>query len=495
MSWARAFIEYVHAACTGLWLQTVVPEEAERELVRLAHEQSWKLALWDIAQGLRLPGQPTSPSAAGDPLAALRALPGLASAEDTTLLVLHQFHRFLTHAEVVQSVFNHVVAGRQRRTFVVVLSPVVQLPIELEKLFVVLTHDLPDRPALEAIARELASAEAEGLPGPEGLTQVLDAAAGLTRSEAEMAFALSLARHGRLQAEAVTELKAQTLRKNPLLTLATGTASFADLGGLQALKDFCRRALAPRPDRPVEARPRGVLLLSPPGCGKSMFARALGHELGRPTLVLDLGALYGGLVGQTEQNVRQALRTIDALAPCVVFLDEVEKGLAGIRGQGDSGVASRLFGSLLTWLNDRTSDSFVVCTSNDIAALPPEFSRAERFDATVFLDLPSSAEKDQIWAIHRARFGIPAEQARPDDTDWSGAEVRACCRLAALLGVPLTQAARQVVPVAVTAAERIAELRAWASGRCLSASVPGLYVHEPAAATPSARRIQRGQRN
>jgi SpoVK/Ycf46/Vps4 family AAA+-type ATPase len=137
----------------------------------------------------------------------------------------------------------------------------------------------------------------------------------------------------------------------------------------------------------------------------------------------------------------------------------------------------------------------VVCTSNDIAALPPEFSRAERFDATVFLDLPSSAEKDQIWAIHRARFGIPAEQARPDDTDWSGAEVRACCRLAALLGVPLTQAARQVVPVAVTAAERIAELRAWASGRCLSASVPGLYVHEPAAATPSARRIQRGQRN
>ena len=117
--------------------------------------------------------------------------------------------------------------------------------------------------------------------------------------------------------------------------------------------------------------------------------------------MLDLGALYGSLVGQTESNVRQALRVIDMMAPCVAFIDEVEKALAGIGGTGDSGVASRLFGSILTWLSDHETDVFVVCTSNDISKLPPEFSRAERFDGIFFLDLPTSAEKDGIWAMYR----------------------------------------------------------------------------------------------
>src|SRR5439155_9516439 len=133
-------------------------------------------------------------------------------------------------------------------------------------------------------------------------------------------------------------------------------------------------------------------LLGVPGTGTSCFARALGNEAGRPTLLLDVGALDGSLVGQTEQNVRQALRVIDALAPCVAFLDEVEKALAGAGGTGDSGVATRLFGTLLTYLSDHESDVFVVATSNDISRLPPEFARAERWDAVYFLDLPTAPE-------------------------------------------------------------------------------------------------------
>jgi hypothetical protein len=486
--------DYVHAAFSGLWVHSFEPDEAEREITQLAREHGWKLAAWDVAGGLRLApaaGGPQLEAGAGDPLAALRALPALADPQGTALLLLHNFHRFLGNPEVVQTTFAQLVAGKQQRTFLVVLAPVVQLPVELEKLFVVLEHALPDRAQLERIARELTSDSPEDLPQGEDLQRVLDAAAGLTRYEAEGAFALSLTRHNALRPQSIWELKAQALKKNNLLTLHRGGERFDDLGGLASLKDFCLRAL--RPGRPVKAR--GVLLLSPPGCGKSQFCRALGNEVGRPTLVLDIGALYGSLVGATEANVRQALRALDAMAPCVAFLDEIEKALAGVGSSGDSGVATRLFGAVLTWLSDHESDVFVVATSNDISKLPPEFTRAERWDSVFFLDLPVAAEKDLIWSLYRRQFGIPESQARPDDTAWTGAEVKSCCRLAALLDQPLTQAAHHVVPVAVTAAEQVERLRAWASGRCLSASAPGVYRRDGESSPKPGRRVQRGPSN
>jgi SpoVK/Ycf46/Vps4 family AAA+-type ATPase len=317
---------------------------------------------------------------------------------------------------------------------------------------------------------------------------VLDAAAGLTRYEAEGAFALSLTRHNALRPETIWELKAQTLRRNNLLTLHRGQERFDSLGGLANLKDFCRRAL--RPGKCVSAR--GVLLLGVPGSGKSMIARSLGNETGRPTLTLDVGALYGSLVGQTESNVRQALRVADAMAPCILYTDEVDKGLSGIGGQGDSGVSTRLFGALLTWLAEHETEVFFIATANDISRLPPEFTRAERLDAVFFLDLPNSSEKDVIWSMYRQQFSIPDSQARPDDTSWTGAEIRSCCRLATLLDVTLTQAAHHVVPVAVTAAESVERLRGWASGRCLSASAPGIYRRDGEPSSKPSRRVQRG---
>src|ERR1700735_3411486 len=150
-----------------------------------------------------------------------------------------------------------------------------------------------------------------------------------------------------------------------------------------------------------------------------------------------------------------------------------------------------MFGHLLTWLSDHTSDVYFIGTCNDISKLPPEFSRAERFDGIFFLDTPGSAEREAIWKIHLTHFGLDANEDRPDDRDWTGAEIRSCCRLAALLDVPLTQAARQVVPVAVTAAESVERLRTWASGRCLSASEPGIYTRDGQAPPRSGRRVQR----
>ena len=144
-------------------------------------------------------------------------------------------------------------------------------------------------------------------------------------------------------------------------------------------------------------------------------------------------------------------------------------------GQTDSDVTPRVFGSLLTRLNDHESGVFFVGTCNDASKLPPEFARAERFDGVFFVDLSGRQQKDGIWGIYTRHYGLDAKQARPDDTQWTGAEIKSCCRLAALLDVPLVQAAQNVVPVAVTAGDKIESLRQWASGRCLSADRAGVY--------------------
>src|SRR5262249_20901848 len=151
--------DYVHAAHSGLWIQSSEPDEAEREIVQLARQRRWKVAVWDVAAGLRLADAAgaTPEAGAGDPLAARRALPALAERDGTALLILHQFNRFLNNPEVVQTTFSQLIAGKQQRTFLVVLSPVVAIPVELEKLFVVIEHSLPDRAQLERIARELTS--------------------------------------------------------------------------------------------------------------------------------------------------------------------------------------------------------------------------------------------------------------------------------------------------------------------------------------------------
>jgi hypothetical protein len=358
----------------------------------------------------------------------------------------------------------------------VVLSPMVQIPIELEKMFVVIEHDLPGRTQLEEIARGIGTESGELPDGPQ-LQTLLDAASGLTRHEAEAAFSLSLVRHAQITPGAVWELKTQTLKTSGLLTLYRGTETFESLGGLAALKAFCKRSLLSPARGQSLSRARGVLLLGVAGTGKSAFAKALGNETGRPTLVLDIGALMGSLVGQTEHNIRQALRIADAMAPCVLFADEIEKALGGVSSgaAGDSGVAVRLFGTLLSWMNDHTSDVYLIATCNDISKLPPEFSRAERFDGIFFLNLPGADERQAIWRMYVQQFELAPDQRLPNDEQWTGAEIRACCRLAALLDVPLVQAAHNVVPVAVTAAESVERLRTWASGRCLSADQPGIY--------------------
>ncbi len=476
MSLTTRMNELIRAGFSGIWISSHEHQDAIAELAAMARDESWQLASWNIDRGMHAVGNVSITTEANDPLAVLRVAAATQPSDGTTIYVLENFHRFLGSAEIVQALIHAVVLGKMQRSFIVIISPTVQLPAELEKLFVTVEHELPSRDQLLEIARGIATESGE-LPDGRQLDDVLDAASGLTRYEAEGAYSLSLVRHGKLTPGAIWELKTQTLKKSGLLSLHRGGNNFESLGGLSVLKAFTRRALVHRGRTREHVKPRGVMLLSPPGCGKSEFCKTLGNEVGRPVLILDVGSLMGSLVGQSEERTRQALATVDAMAPCVLMIDEVEKAFAGATGgsNGDSGVSSRMFGSFLSWLNDHESDVFVVCTANDIQKLPPEFVRAERFDAVFFLDLPDRKQKDEIWSLYINRYGLDPNEMRPVDEQWTGAEIKSCCRLAALLDAPLIQAAENVVPVAVTSSESVQRLREWADGRCLSAEQLGVY--------------------
>jgi hypothetical protein len=329
--------ELVAGCFTAIWIESQEPQEAILELGQLCRDQEWRFATWNIDQGMRAGGNESPVEEAGDPLAAVKAAQALGGTE-TSILVLENFHRFMKSIEIIQAMVSQIHAGKQTRSILVVLAPTVDLEPELEKQFVIVEHEMPSREQLKEIAEGIGTGEGE-LPEGNQLEQVLDASGGLTRGEAESAYSLSLVRHGRIQPETIWELKSQMLKKSGLLDLYRGDADFESLGGMAALKSFCKRALS-RSTKKV--RPRGVMLLSPPGCGKSQFCKALGSETGRPVIILDVGSLMGSLVGQTEQRTRQALQIIDAMQPAIVMLDEIDKAFAGVSGSGqsDSGVSA-----------------------------------------------------------------------------------------------------------------------------------------------------------
>ncbi len=482
--------ELMNAGFSGIWIQSVEHDAAELVVAQIAKARGCLAASWNADRGL---GEIGSMDGDGseDPTPSVKSL-GRATKMVLVFRNLHRFFRGDGGTELIASLDLAIMNAKANSAFLVVVSHTVdQIPAELQKHFVIVEHSLPN---VEELGEALDGVAAEPGDVPDGLRpSILAAAAGLTRFEAEGAFALSLARFGKVRPEVVWEIKAGMLKKAGTLSLYQGKEGFESLGGLKALKAFSKRALL---TAHATARPRGLLLLGVPGGGKSAMAKALGNETGRPTVVLDIGSLMGSLVGQTEENTRRALAIVDAMAPCILFIDELEKALSGVTsGGGDSGVSSRMFGAFLTWLSDHTTDVMVVCTSNDISKLPPEFSRAERFDGIFFVDLPDKEQKEIIWALYEKEFSVTGQ--RPVDNDWTGAEIKACCRLAAMLGVSLVEASQNVVPVMKTASEKIQALRAWASQRCLSSEYPGVYTQQAVAdkaATPKGNRsVQRGR--
>jgi hypothetical protein len=346
-------------------------------------------------------------------------------------------------------------------------------------------------------------ADKSGLEGADGALLRSELAAlctGLYKHQVDDILSLA-ARHGgklgfsRDSLRAVRDYRAELINQSGLLTVYKGRETFDGVGGLGALKDYLGKLLRPSRPRTI-ANPKGIMLVGVSGSGKTLVAQALGNVTDRTTIKLDVGDLLGGIVGQSEQQVKRALDIVDAAGKSILLIDEVEKALSGTRssGQTDSGVMSRVFGKLLAWLNDHRSDCFVICTANDITQIPVEFARAERFDALYFLDVPSGPARRAMWDMYIAKYGLDPRQPLPADAQWTGAEIASACRQAYLLETTLREASRNIVPVVRRDPEVIARMRDWATKTgCINAEdgTPYGAQPEPAVESATAGRVQR----
>src|ERR1700730_8461413 len=335
---------------------------------------------------------------------------------EPSLVVLKDFHPFLNDPGVVRALRELAQDLKSTYTTDILLSPVLHIPVELEKEVSVLDVPLPTFRELYALLREIVAVVREGQKAVIDLDKetaegLIKAAQGLTLSEAENAFAKAIANDGRLDGsdiKLVMEEKRQVIRKSGLLEYYPAEEDLAGVGGLDDLKAWLetRSAAFSEPARKFGLpAPKGLLLLGVQGCGKSLTAKAVRAPRGLPLLRLDMGRIFSGLIGSSEENMRKAIRVAESVSPAVLWVDEIEKGLAGSAGAAvtDSGVSARVFGALLTWLQEKTAPVFVVATANRIDALPPELLRKGRFDEIFFIDLPSAAERREIFRIHVAK--------------------------------------------------------------------------------------------
>jgi hypothetical protein len=460
---------------------------------RIARAKNWLLFSWSVAEGVKGRGWPHPDTVqTHDPTAALRYIQRTGPAG---LYALLDFHPYL-EGPVNVRVLKEIALDYERvaRTLVLVGFEV-PLPPELDKLAVRFQLSLPDQDAVKGVIREevLAWQKHRGGGGEvkgerDAFDQLVRHLTGLTESDVRR-----LVRHaledGLLDAADVDRLvsrKHDMLGKDSVLSFEIDTARFSDVAGLATLKRWLDRRRSAFLGDAAELgldTPKGIMLLGVQGCGKSLAAKAVAGSWGVPLMRLDFGALYNKFLGETERNLREALKVADAMAPCVLWMDEIEKGVATNDSNTDGGESRRLLGTLLTWMAERESRVFIVATSNDIDALPPELVRKGRLDEIFFVDLPDEATRAEILRIHLRRrkqdpekFDLPALVAA--SAGFSGAEIEQAV-VASLYethaaGTPLTTELvlgemKATKPLSVVMAERIAWLRTWAEGRTVKA--------------------------
>ncbi|HVK45221.1 MAG TPA: AAA family ATPase [Micropruina sp.] len=481
---------------------------------------------WSTANGFAALGQPGN-AETRTPHAALTAAAALTMPSVVVLLDLHPWMG--TNASppdtqlvrALKDTVRYYKDGPVPRTLVLI-SPTPHIPADLESLVTLVDFPLPTEQQIRAtldgmIARNSSAGALKVELGAAGAERLAKAALGLTAFEAEYAFARSMVDDGRLTDDdiaLVQEEKRQIVQKSGVLEVVKANVSLDDIGGLENLKTWLRKRNGSWLDEAAAyglPAPKGVLVTGVPGCGKSLTAKAMASAWSLPLVRLDIGRVFGGLVGASEQNMRTALRTAEAIAPCVMWIDEIEKGFAsGASGAGDSGTSARVFGTFLSWMQEKTAAVFVMATANQIALLPPEMMRKGRFDEIFFIDLPTDVERRVIFAIHlkaRLKAGPALGALVVDDPlldrlvqateGFSGAEIEQVVISACfdafnerrhLTAEDMLHGIANTVPLSVTQAEQIADLRAWADVRAVAASAPedrtGYTTPEPGDVAP-----------
>jgi ATP-dependent 26S proteasome regulatory subunit len=487
--------DLIKARYSLIWITSPEETRVEESLRKLCVEREMRLEVWSITEGFKVIANGQGTRDVKDPM---KAIDHVLRAEGRGLFVLRDFHPFLKEPAVVRRLRDAATDLKKTKKSLVILSPLTKIAPELEKsISAVLDWELPNRQEIEQAARKVlpslpAATQQVIESDPQFMERVVEGALGLTLHEAENVFAKSAVRTHTFDLETILEEKKQIIRKSGLLEYYEHREEFSDVGGMEVLKDWLvkrRNAFGSRARDFGLPLPKGILLIGVPGTGKSLTAKAVGALWQMPLLRLDVGKIFAGLVGSSEENVRNVIKTAEAIAPAILWIDELEKGFSGTgsSGQTDGGTTSRVFGTFITWLQEKTTPVFVIATANNVHQLPPELLRKGRFDEIFFCDLPDREDRRSIIDIHlRKKKRDPGqfdmERLVDATVDYSGAELEQAV-VAALYDAfdtggdlttdSLLKTFGELVPLAITMREQIETMREWARTRARMASARG----------------------
>ena len=479
ITWSEQLDLMIRSRSSLIWIRSNEEVRVETLLEQAASRLNYQLGSWNFIDGLQgiLNGEGLG---ARQPMAVLQWLRDLDSSSPTLLLV-KDFHRFCDDPGIARMLRNLQQSLRSTPHSLIVCCGSWTPPADLDEALTLLDLPLPDSDDLRLLLGSIGQSSGTPLE-PAVLEQLTRACSGLSELRVRQVAARALARRGRLgqaDLEEVLEEKRQTIARSEVLEFCATATGTEAIGGLDALKNWLQqrhRAFSDEARRFGLPMPRGVLLVGPQGTGKSLTAKAIARSWSMPLLRLDVGRLFAGLVGASEARTRETIQRAEAMAPCVLWIDEIDKGFGG-DSRSDGGTSQRVLASVLTWMAEKQSPVFVVATANGVDQLPPELLRKGRFDEIFLLDLPTEDERRSILKLHleRRRPGLtlPLDTVISRSEGFSGAELEqtvieamhlAFAESRELTETDLIRAASQLIPLSRTAREQLETLKQWAEG-------------------------------
>lgn len=484
----------VQAQYPLIYLVTSEEERAEQAITKIAqmNTQHRRVYVWTVTHGIVEYGQPRQ-ATQHNTVSPEAAIEWTVRQREAGIYIFKDLHPFITSAAVNRWLRDAIASFKGTEKIIVLMSPYQEIPIELEKDVVVVDFALPDLTELNQVLTQHLEKNKTRRITTEVREKLLKAALGLTKDEAEKVYRKAYIKASKLTEEEVDIVlseKKQLIRRNGILEFIEEDETIDAVGGLEELKKWLKQRSDAFTERAREyglPQPKGMLILGVPGCGKSLIAKTTSRLWGLPLLRLDMGRVYdGSMVGRSEANLRNALKTAESVSPTLLFIDELDKAFAGGTGSADSdgGTSSRIFGSFLTWMQEKTSPVFVMATANRIERLPGEFLRKGRFDEIFFVDLPSPDERQDIFNIHLskrrsdiARFDL--EQLAKVSDGFSGAEIEQAIVAAMyeafaqdreFTQLDIIASIKSTLPLSRTMTEQVTALRDWARQRARPAS-------------------------